>query len=231
MTSEQTWDLGTPFLTLRREEHLCWLTIDRPHARNALSSSMYFGVKRAIQVVNDLSDPVALIVTGTGDVFAPGGELRGVVEDPNPVLDWIDPADVTPFEAVRHSFAPVVSAVNGICQGGGLLIAMLSDVAVASERATFRAPELLRGIADTGYAAYLPPHIGLANARDLLLTGRRLDAAEARRGGAGVDRLVRHVGHAGLELEVPERALFLVVVGEGVGSASCGEAASDGRSV
>jgi enoyl-CoA hydratase/carnithine racemase len=81
--------------------------------------------------------------------------------------------------------------VNGICQGGGLLIAMLSDVAVASERASFRAPELLRGIADTGYAAYLPPHIGLANARDLLLTGRTLDADEALRMGL-VSRVVSH---------------------------------------
>ena len=56
---------------------------------------------------------------------------------------------------------------------------MLSDVAVVSERATFRAPELLRGIADAGYAAYLPPHVGLACARDLLFTARRLDADEA----------------------------------------------------
>jgi enoyl-CoA hydratase/carnithine racemase len=98
---------------------------------------------------------------------------------------------VLPFEAIRNSAAPVVAAVNGICQGGGLLIAMLSDVAVASERATFRAPELLRGIADTGYAAYLPPHVGLANARDLLLTGRTLDAAEALRMGL-VARVVPH---------------------------------------
>jgi len=87
--------------------------------------------------------------------------------------------------------APVVSAVNGNCKGGGLLIAMLSDVAVASERATFRAPELLRGIADTGYAAYLPPHIGIANARDLLLTGRKIDASEALRMGL-VSRVVPH---------------------------------------
>ncbi len=43
--------------------------------------------------------------------------------------------DVTPFDAIRHARKPVVSAVNGICQGGGLMIAMLSDVAVASDRA------------------------------------------------------------------------------------------------
>ncbi|MGH9098026.1 MAG: enoyl-CoA hydratase/isomerase family protein, partial [Acidimicrobiales bacterium] len=87
--------------------------------------------------------------------------------------------DVVPFEAIRNSHKPVVSAVNGICQGGGLLMAMLSDVAVASEDATFRCPELYRGIADTGYAAYLPAQIGPARARDMLFTGRKVTAAEA----------------------------------------------------
>jgi enoyl-CoA hydratase/carnithine racemase len=48
--------------------------------------------------------------------------------------------DVTPFDTLRKSAKPVVSAVNGLCQGGGLQIAMCSDVAVVSERATFRAP-------------------------------------------------------------------------------------------
>jgi len=191
MTEPERIDLGTPFLRLERVGHLAWCTIDRPESRNALSSAMYFGVKRAVQLVNALPEPTALLITGVGDVFAPGGELRGKVEDPNPVLEHLGVAEVLPFEAIRQSAAPVVSAVNGICQGGGLLIAMLSDVAVASERATFRAPELLRGIADTGYAAYLPPHIGIANARDLLLTGRRIDADEALRMGL-ISRVVPH---------------------------------------
>lgn len=190
-TSPQSFDLGTPFLRLEREGHLAWCTIDRPSSRNALSPAMYFGVKRAVQLVNALPDPTALLITGVADVFAPGGELRGRVEDPNPVVDQLGVDDVLPFEAVRNSFAPVVSAVNGICQGGGLLIAMLSDVAVASERATFRAPELLLGIADAGYAAYLPAHVGVAQARDLLLTARTLDAEEALRIGL-VSRVVPH---------------------------------------
>jgi enoyl-CoA hydratase/carnithine racemase len=191
MADPERYDLGTPFLRLEREGHLAWCTIDRPRSRNALSPAMYFGVKRAVQLVNARTEPTALLITGVGDVFAPGGELRGKVEDPNPVVEQLGTDELLPFEAVRNSAAPVVSAVNGICQGGGLLIAMLSDVAVASERASFRAPELLLGIADTGYAAYLPAHVGVANARDLLLTGRTLDAAEALRMGL-VSRVVPH---------------------------------------
>jgi enoyl-CoA hydratase/carnithine racemase len=191
VTDRETYDLGTPFLRMEREGHLAWCTIDRPGSRNALSAAMYFGLKRAVQLVNARAEPTALVVTGVGDVFAPGGELRGKVEDPNPILEQLGTDEVLPFEAVRNSAAPVVSAVNGICQGGGLLVAMLSDVAVASERASFRAPELLRGIADTGYAAYLPAHVGVAHARDLLLTGRSVDAAEALRIGL-VSRVVAH---------------------------------------
>jgi enoyl-CoA hydratase len=187
----ETVDLGTPFLRLERRDHLAWCTIDRPKSRNALSPAMYYGIKRAVEWVNARSEPTALILTGTGDVFAPGGEMRGVREDANPVVDALAGQDVTPFEAVRHSAAPVVAAVNGICQGGGLLIAMLCDVAIVSERATFRAPELLRGVADAGYAAYLPPHVGIARARDLLFTGRKLDAREAVEMGL-VARMVPH---------------------------------------
>ena len=58
---------------------------------------------------------------------------------------------------------------------------------VASDRATFRAPELLRGIADTNYAQVLPRQIGPARARDMLMTGRIVTAAEAEAPGAGRD--------------------------------------------
>jgi enoyl-CoA hydratase/carnithine racemase len=202
----ETVDLGTPFLRLERRDHLAWCTIDRPKSRNALSPAMYYGIKRAVEWVNARSEPTALILTGSGDVFAPGGEMRGVREDPNPIVDGLAGQDVTPFEAVRHSAAPVVAAVNGICQGGGLLIAMLCDVAVVSERATFRAPELLRGVADAGYAAYLPPHIGIARARDLLFTGRKLDAREAVEMGL-VARMVPHDQLQGAASEVAESIL------------------------
>ena len=200
-------DLGTRHLRFERDGHIATLTIDRPQARNALSRAMYFGIKRAVAAVNSYDDPVALVVTGTGDVFAPGGELRGTEDDAYPELDILTAEDVIPFEALRQSPAPVVSAVNGICQGGGLLVAMLSDVSVVSERATFRAPEVLRGIADMGYAAYLPPQVGIAMARDLLVTGRKLDADEAVACGL-VTRKVEHDALMPSAIEVAESILM-----------------------
>ena len=130
------------------------------------------------------------MITGTGDVFAPGGDLGGRSEGEEEVPQAGGP-DVLPFLAVRDSPAPVIAAVNGICQAGGLLIAMMADIAVASDRATFRVPELLRGIPDATYAAALPAHVGIAVARDLLLSARSFDAAEALRIGL-LSRVVPH---------------------------------------
>src|SRR5437868_14080582 len=183
-------DLGTPALRFEREGSIAWCTIDRPHARNALTPGMYYGIKRAVHLVNTDPDLAALIITGVDDVFAPGGDLGGRSEPGETWPDAVGP-DLLPFLAIRDSRAPVIAAVNGICQAGGLLIAMMADIAVASDRATFRAPELLRGIPDATYAAVLPAHVGLAVARDLLLTGRPFDAAEAQRLGV-IARVVPH---------------------------------------
>jgi enoyl-CoA hydratase/carnithine racemase len=93
--------------------------------------------------------------------------------------------------APRAAVADGKHAICAFCQAGGLLIAMLSDIAVVSELATFRVPELLRGIIDANYAAILPMHVGMAQARDLLLSARKIDAAEAHRIGL-VSRICKH---------------------------------------
>jgi enoyl-CoA hydratase/carnithine racemase len=184
-------DLGTANLRLEREGSIAWCVIDRPAARNALTPAMYYGIKRAVRLVNRDRDLAALIITGTGDVFAPGGDLGGRSEPGDDDLPAYVGEDILPFLEIRNSRAPVIAAVNGICQAGGLLIAMMSDIAVASDRATFRVPELLRGIPDAFYAAALPAHVGVGVARDLMLSARPFDAAEAQRLGV-ITRVAPH---------------------------------------
>ena len=167
-------------------------TLDRPEARNAMTPAMYFGIRYAIRHVDADPDLAGLLITGTGDVFAPGGDMGGGGGSDN----WLTfgsalGMDVTPFETLRQSVKPVVSAVNGLCQGGGLQIALCSDMAVVSDRATFRVPELLRGIADTYYSQMLARLIGPVRTRDLMFTGRTLSAAEAQEWGM-VARVVPH---------------------------------------
>jgi enoyl-CoA hydratase len=198
-------DLGTSGLRLEREGPIAWCVIDRPAARNAFTPAMYFGLKRAVRLVNTDPDLAALIITGTGDVFAPGGDLGGRGEEGDSFPDGLG-HEILPFLAIRDSPAPVIAAVNGICQAGGLLVAMMCDIAVASDRATFRVPELLRGIPDATYAAALPAHVGVAVARDLLLSARRFDAAEAQRLGV-ISRVVPHDDLRDAALEAAHQVL------------------------
>ena len=187
---EGDW-LGTPFLNFERHGPFGVVTLDRPTARNAMSPAMYFGIGYAVNHVAADDDLAGLVITGTGDVFAPGGDLGGAGGD-----DWMDfsalPMEaLLPFDTLRTSKKPVVSAVNGLAQGGGLQIAMCSDMAVVSDRATFRVPELYRGIADTYYSHMLARLIGPVRTRDLMFTGRTLSAEEAVDWGI-VARLVAH---------------------------------------
>ncbi len=183
--------LGTPFLRFERQGPFGVVTLDRPKARNAMSPAMYFGIGYAVHHVAAEEDLAGLIITGTGDVFAPGGDLGGAGGD-----DWMDfgalsMESLLPFDTLRTSKKPVVAAVNGLAQGGGLQIAMCSDVAVVSDRATFRVPELYRGIADTYCSHMLARLIGPVRTRDLMFTGRTLTAQEAVDWGIAA-RLVPH---------------------------------------
>jgi enoyl-CoA hydratase/carnithine racemase len=160
---------------LERELPFARLVVDRPAFKNTLTPAMYFGIRHAVDQLNRSDDLAGLVILAEGETFITGGDLGNATGDTWDGLEQLG-MDILPFDAIRRSPKPVVVAVNGLCQGGGLMIALLADMAVASERATFRAPELLRGIADTYYAQILPRQIGPARARDMLLTGRQIGA-------------------------------------------------------
>ncbi|NMD61348.1 UNVERIFIED_ORG: enoyl-CoA hydratase/carnithine racemase [Nocardia globerula] len=182
--------LGTPYLRFEREGPFATVTVDRPEARNALTPAMYFGLRYAVRHCEADPDIHGLLLTGVDDVFIPGGDLGRTGID-----TWMDFShlgmETTPFDTLRTSSIPVVAAVNGICQGGGFMITLCSDVSVVSERATFRVPELFRGISDTYYAQVLARTIGPVRTRDLMFTGRVLTASEALDWGL-VTRVVPH---------------------------------------
>jgi enoyl-CoA hydratase len=186
---EGDW-LGTPFLRFERVGPFAHVVVDRPEARNSMTPAMYFGLRVAVQRVDGDDALAGLLLTGTDDVFIPGGDLGGRGDD-----KWMNFSplgmEITPFDALRQARKAVVCAINGICQGGGFMIALCSDLAVASERATFRVPELLRGIADTYYSQMLFKTVGPVRTRDLMFTARTLSAAEALDWGL-IARVVPH---------------------------------------
>ena len=84
MSDDQTTDpprppsgdwLGTPFLRFERHEPFAHVVVDRPEARNAMSAAMYFGVRYAVKLADNDPDLFGVLITGTGDVFIPGGDL------------------------------------------------------------------------------------------------------------------------------------------------------------
>ena len=159
------------------------LTLNRPDRLNSFTVQMHTEVAHALSTVEKSADIRVLLITGAGRGFCAGQDLSDRAVAPSgDGVDLGESLENRYNPLIRRLIAlrkPVVCAVNGLAQGGGMMIAMLADVAVASDRATFRAPELFRGIADTNYGQILPRQIGPARARDMLMTGREVNAAEA----------------------------------------------------
>ena len=187
----QAVDLDSKYLHGTVEGGVLRVVIDRPDRRNACTIEMYHGIKKAAVLAE--KDPAidALLLTGAGEVFCVGGEMGGRHEGGGKIDRETDSLDLLPFRQLESINKIVVAAVNGLCQGGGLNMVLCSDVAVASDRATFRAPELLRGVADPFLPARLPARVGVALAKYMLFTAATLDAAEAERAGL-VARVVPH---------------------------------------
>ena len=187
----QTIDLGSRHLHAATADGVLRVVIDRPERRNALTIEMYHGLKKAAVLAERDAGIDVLLVTGTGDHFCVGGEMGGRHEG-GPGLDReTDGIDLLPFVQFEPCPKIVMLAINGMCQGGGLNMTLTSDLAVASERATFRAPELLRGVADCFLGARLASRVGIARAKALLFTAREVPADEAVAMGL-ISRVVRH---------------------------------------
>jgi enoyl-CoA hydratase/carnithine racemase len=189
-------DLGSKFLEGSKDDGVLRVVINRPERKNSCTVEMYHGLKKAAVLADKDPEIDTLLLAGTGDVFCVGGEMGGQHEGTAPIDREADGLDFLPFRQLETCSKIVVAMVNGMCQGGGLNMVLCSDVAVASDRATFRAPELLRGVADPFLPARLPARVGLAWAKYLLFTAAVIDAATAERIGL-VARVLPHDELAG----------------------------------
>jgi len=189
--SEAAIDLGSLFLRATKGGGVLRIVIDRPARRNALTVEMYHGLKKAAVLAERDPEVDVLLVTSTGEFFCVGGEMGGQHEG-GPGLDReTERFDLLPFLEFERCPKVVMMAINGMCQGGGLNMTLMSDISVVSERATFRAPELLRGVADCFLGARLASRIGMARAKWLLFTAQYISAVEALAMGL-ISRVVPH---------------------------------------
>ncbi|MEM7059977.1 MAG: carnitinyl-CoA dehydratase [Pseudomonadota bacterium] len=171
----------TPIKT-RREGHILEVTLDRPKA-NAIDLSTSRIMGDVFQTFRDDPELRVAILTGAGEkFFCPGWDLKAAA-DGDAVDGDYGVGGFGGLQELGNLNKPIIAAINGICCGGGLEVAISCDIILAAEHATFALPEIRSGTVADAASIKLPKRIPYHVAMDLLLTGRWFDAEEAVRWG------------------------------------------------
>ena len=178
------------YVKVEQDGGIVTLTIDRQEKLNALDPQVVEEIGQALLEVES-EGPDAIIVTGAGEKsFVAGADIAAMSE--------MDPIEAKRFAEIGHaamalldkSPVPTIAAVNGFALGGGCEIALACDIRIAAENALFGFPEVGLGILPgMGGTQRLPRLIGPAFAKELIFTGRRIGAEEAKEMGL-VNRVV-----------------------------------------
>lgn len=158
------------------------LTFDRPGVLNAITRET---ASTLADTITDVSPEAyhAIVITGEGDAFSAGGDVEAMAADPDPPRESYEEVTETfgrVVEAMLECPVPIVAKVNGDAVGAGLALVALSDIAYASEDATFSCAFVRVGlIPDTGGTFMLPRLVGLRAAKKLAFTGEFFDAERA----------------------------------------------------
>jgi enoyl-CoA hydratase/carnithine racemase len=177
-------------LTYAIDQTTAIISFNRPERMNALTKVLEAELRTAMEQADRDPTVRAIILTGLGRAFCAGmdiDELERLPPEDIRAEHWMRPYDMNRradyqtrysyFPAIRK---PIISAINGAAAGLGLIMALYSDFRIASSKAVFTTAFAKRGlIAEHGIAWVLPRLVGHANAIDLLLTSRKIDAAEA----------------------------------------------------
>lgn len=186
MTGEQ------PHALVERRGHVLIVTMNRPHARNALSGPMLAILREAWDTADSDPEIRVCVLTGAGGAFCAGADLKAMTSaHPGDTFrsgGW-DMSALEPLLKGRRLRKPLIAAVEGAAIAGGTEILQATDIRVAGESARFGVSEARWGLFPIGGSAVrLPRQIPYTIAADLLLTGRHITAAEAHRIG-----LIGHV--------------------------------------
>lgn len=169
------------------EGGIATLTFNRPDKRNAMSDDMRTEFIHALERVGADKAIRALVLTGAGKGFCAGGDIAGMqrrMSAPTGEIafnGWHRQQRVHHTQALLHTLPkPVIAAVNGAASGLGADTALACDFIIASEAASFTWSYIHRGIIPDGGGMYfLPRRVGLAKAKELIFTGRKVDADQA----------------------------------------------------
>lgn len=176
-----------PLIDLQVDAGIATLTLNRPDKRNAMSDAMRAEFIDALERVTADKAIRALVLTGAGKGFCAGGDVAGMEKRMNAPAGevgfngWHRQQRVHHTQMLLHTMPkPVIAAVNGAASGLGADTALACDFVIASEWASFTWSYIHRGIVPDGGGMYfLPRRVGLSIAKQLIFTGRKVDADEA----------------------------------------------------
>jgi enoyl-CoA hydratase/carnithine racemase len=166
--------------------HLCTITLNRPAKLNALNPDMLEALERAVRDIDRDNALRVVVLTGAGDrAFCVGADITSwsTLEPIQMWREWVR-AGHRVFDTLARMRQPVIAALNGFTLGGGLELAMAADLRIAAEGIELGAPEVKIGTVP-GWAgtSRLPELVGVARAKQLILTGARIDARTAEHWG------------------------------------------------
>ncbi len=202
---------GTPTVRYEVDEGVARLTIDRPERRNALSWEAMRGLRRALAEAAADDGVRVVMLAGAGDeAFCAGADLGSMEGGDDPGTGFLAVHEsrgvlAEVFTALWRLGKPTIARVQGFALAGGFGLALACDLVVASERAVFGAPEINVGLWPYMITVPMVRSMRPKQALELMLTGRRVGAAEAERLGF----VTRVVAHAELDEAVGELASTL----------------------
>lgn len=180
--------MSTENLIVQRDGRVVTVRLNRPRVRNALDRAVMTELVGTLRPLDRDSGVGCFIITGSDQVFAAGADIHEMAS--KSFLDISEEDYFAGWEAFAALRTPKVAAVAGYALGGGCELAMMCDIIIATDSATFGQPEIKLGvIPGIGGTQRLTRLVGKARAMDLILTGRTMDAAEAERAGL-VSRVV-----------------------------------------
>jgi enoyl-CoA hydratase/carnithine racemase len=172
--------LETTEVTFEVDHLVATLTLNRPAKLNSVTDEMSAALISALEYCDASPDVRAIILTGAGDrAFCAGSDIRQLDAYATP---WEFRNRTDYCDIIRSTRKPIIAAINGYAFGGGLETALTCDIRIASQTATFAAPEIKLGwIGGGGMSALLAASVGASNAALMLMTGDPVDAATALR--------------------------------------------------
>ena len=194
-------------VTLEVKDYVAVATLNRPPV-NAMNWAMRERIIEIMDQANDREDIRVVVLTGAGNIFCAGADLKERPDANNPgQFNWHNRLTRESFNCIKECSKPVICAVNGAALGAGFALMAFCDIMLASENATFGMPEIDVGLA--GGAAMLNEMFGKSKMRRMMMTGQRIPAAELYRRGiieACVPRDQLHAEAMAIATEIASKA-------------------------